>query len=598
MAYPSTTTASRHSLASLLAAAALLALLPGCHHAEPTVGPVTRAAAPSTLRFTDVTEAAGIRFQHVNGASVNKLLPETMGSGLAWIDYDSDGFPDLFLVNSRPWTPAERAAAHLPPESANGAAPTCRLYHNNRNGTFTDVTRQAHLDVPMYGMGVCVGDFDNDGHADLYITGLGRNFLFHNNGNGTFSDSTNRAGLRDAGWSTSAAWVDYDRDGKLDLVVAHYVKWTPATDIPFLKNGHRTYGTPQQYSGEPLTLYHNLGNGRFAEVSQRAGLRVGTDGRKLQGKSLGICICDYDGDGWPDIAVANDTEPNYLLHNEKNGTFKEMGVDQGMAYNDSGAARGAMGIDSSDYDHSGRESLLIGNFSNQMLALYHNQGAIFRDVAPQSGVGPPSLLSLSFGLFFCDLDNDGWPDIFVANGHIDDDVQEDQKEVAYAEQPMLFRNLGDGRFQNVAAVAGAPLSSKYVARGSAYADFNLDGYCDIAFTTSGGPAHLLRNGGGPNHSLRLELEGTRSNRSAIGAKLTATADGRKQTYMVHSGSSYCSQSELPIIVGLGSGASASVTIEWPSGAKTELPGLQAGQIYTVVEGAAAPVARPFGQPRK
>ena len=588
----------------LLASALLTILLTGCHPDKPPVAVIAavKATTPS-VTFTDATKAAGIDFRHVSGATKSRLLPETMGSGLAWIDYDGDGFPDLFLVNSRPWTQAECIAAKIPYMASTGPMPTCKLFHNNGNGTFTDVTKQAHLDVAMYGMGVCVGDYDNSGHPSLYVTGMGRNYLFRNNGDGTFKEVTEQAGLKDSGWSTSAAWVDYDKDGKLDLVVCHYVQWSPATDIAFMKNGHRTYGTPNQYSGQPLTLYHNDGAGHFTEVAEKAGLRTGPapEKRKLQGKSLGVAICDYDGDGWPDIAIANDTEPNYLFHNEHDGTFKEAGVEQGMAYNDSGAARGAMGIAACDYDHTGRESLIIGNFSNQMIALYHNQGSIFRDTAAQSGVGPPSLLSLSFGLFFCDLDNDGWQDIFVANGHIDDDVQEDQKEVTYAESPLVYRNLGNGSFTSVGDKLGVVMQAKYVARGCAYADYLLNGFPDIALSTSNGPAYLFRNSAdNGNHALRLELEGTQSNRSAIGAVVTVKAGAQTLTYNVRSGSSYCSQSELPITVGLGSAAKAdSVTIVWPSGGQQVLNSLAAGQIYHILESSKGmPLQRPFGQPYK
>jgi len=596
---------TRNSIEVLLASGFLATFLTGCPEPTKPVVPTKVAAVSATtpnVTFTDATKTAGIDFKHVNGSSPKKLLAETMGSGLAWIDYDGDGFQDLFLVNSRPWTKAECDAAKIPYVAPSGPPPTCKLYHNNGNGTFTDVTKQAHLDVTMYGMGVCVGDYDNSGHPSLYVTGLDRNYLFHNNGDGTFKDVTDASGLKDGGWSSSAAWVDYDKDGKLDLVVCHYVKWSPGTELGASKNGHPTYDTPNRYTGEPLTLYHNKGNGSFAEVAAKAGLRMGggSENHKLQGKSLGVAICDYDGDGWPDIAIANDTEPNYLFHNEHNGTFKETGIEQGMAYNDSGAARGAMGIASCDYDHTGKESLLIGNFSNQALALYHNEGSVFRDTAPQSGVGPPSLLSLSFGLFFCDLDNDGWSDIFVANGHIDDDIQEDQKEVTYAEAPLVFRNLGNGTFASTGDKLGPPMQAKYVARGCAYADYLLNGFPDIALSTSNGPAYLFQNSGkNGNNSLRLELEGAISNRSAIGAKVTIKAGALTQTYNVRSGDSYCSQSELPITVGLGTAAKAdSVTIEWPSGTKTALDALDAGQIYHVVENSKDPLKRPFGQPYK
>lgn len=509
-----------------------------------------------------------------------------MGSGVAWIDYDGDGYPDLFFVNSRHWNTQERRQGKLPPLEPLPSEPpaSCALYHNNHDGTFTDVTHQAGLDMPVFGMGVCVGDYDNDGHPDLYVTGLGRNYLFHNNGNGTFSEVAVNAGVQDGGWSASAAWVDVDRDGRLDLVVCHYVRWSPEKDIAFPRYGHRTYGTPGQYVGEPLALYHNDGNGHFHNIARQAGLLNRADGNPAQGKSLGVAVLDYDNDGWPDLAIANDTEPNYLFHNNGKGKFIEQGAVMGVAFPDNGTARGGMGIDASDYDRSGHESLVIGNFSNQMLALYHNEGETFRDVASATGVGQASLLSLSFGCLFFDYDNDGWPDLFIANGHVDDEVQEVQKEVEYAQRPLLFHNQRNGKFVSVGSQTGSDLMRKFVARGVACADYDLRGILDIALTTNNGPAVLLRNSGNNNHSLRLELEGTRSNRSAIGAVVEAAVEGGKQTYRVRSGSSYCSQSELPITVGMGKALHSDIAIRWPSGTVTALTGLKAGENYHVVEG--------------
>lgn len=576
-----------------------VALLAGCGGNKPpesaTPKPVETTA--SGVAFEDVTKSAGVNFKHVSGAAGQKWLPETMGSGLAWIDYDNDGFPDLFLVNAREWTAEEKSKAKeisvKPPKGA-----TCKLYHNERNGTFKDVTEQAGLGVTMYGFGVCVGDFDNDGNADLYITGLGRNYLFQNNGQGGFREVANAAGVQDGGWSTSCAWLDYDKDGKLDLIVAHYAQWTPAADIPFPRNGHLTYGTPAPYNGAPLRLYHNEGGGKFKDVSEQAGIRKNAEGRALQGKSLGLAVMDFDGDGYPDIAIANDTEPNYLLHNQKNGTFKDIGVETTMAIGDTGVARGAMGIDACDYDNKGRESLIIGNFSNQGLNLYHNEGAAFRDVNGQTGILKATLLSLTFGCFFLDFDNDGWRDIFIANGHVDDDIQEVQKTVEYAEKPHLFLNKGDGNFTEVTDAAGAAMAQKYVARGAAYADYELKGLPGVAMSVNNGAAHLFRNATKTaNKALRLELEGVKSNRSAIGAYVHVKAGDKTQTYSVRSGSSYCSQSELPLTIGVGQLAKVSATVTWPSGEKTELTDLEAGQIYHVVEGTGIKSKRSFGQPR-
>lgn len=583
----------------------VVSVLTGCRpapeHTEAPASAIAVAAQETPVVFTDVTEAAGIRFQHVHGGFGKKWLPETMGSGLAWIDYDGDGYQDLFVVNSREWTPAERKGADRVETDNLPATVTSKLYRNLGNGRFRDVTAGSGLDVPMYGMGACVGDYDNDGRPDLYVTALGRNYLFRNvtekGERPLFQEIAEQAGVRDRGWSTSAAWVDYDRDGRLDLVVGHYVKWTPATDIPFPRQGRPTYGTPQQYVGEPLRLYHNEGGGRFADVSRKAGMLTDAEGRTLQGKTLGITICDYDNDGWPDIAVANDTEPNYLFRNQGDGTFKEEGIMVGIGLPDNGVARGAMGIDACDYDRKGREGLMIGNFSKQGLSLYRNEGAIFRDVAPDSGVFQPSLLSLTFGCFFLDVDNDGWRDMFVANGHVDDRVQEIEQQVEYAQKPHLFRNLGNGRFVDIVDRAGDALKRKYVARGAAYADYDLIGAPAIAISTSNGPVHLFRNEGtGSNRSLRLELEGTKSNRSAIGAAITVQQGEAKQLYHVRSGSSYLSQSELPVTVGLGTAPQADqITIRWPSGETTVLNAVAAGRIYRVVEGKGIVSERPFKQ---
>jgi hypothetical protein len=588
----------RRSNRAVLAGGILLSLhaCGGKPKDETVKQPVTQKVE-SSIAFEDTTAKAGINFKHVNGAFGKKWLPETMGSGLAWIDYDGDGFQDLFLVNGREWTAEEKALAKQVSINAPGGSATCKLYKNNGNGTFTDVTSQTKLGISLYGMGVAVGDYDNDGHTDLYVTGLGRNYLFHNNGDGTFKEVATEAGVKDGGWSTSTAWFDYDKDGKLDLIVAHYVIWSPATDIPFPRNGHPTYGTPGQYVGEPLRLYHNEGNGKFTDVSEKAGIRKNSEGRNLQGKSLGLAMCDYDKDGYPDVVIANDTELNYLLHNQKNGTFKEIGVETSMAAPDNGVPRGAMGIDACDYDNKGRESLVMGNFSNQGLTLYHNEGAVFRDVAAQSGLLQPTLLSLTFGCFFLDMDNDGWRDIFIANGHVDDDIQEVQKTVEYAEKPHLFRNTGSSNFQEVTAGAGSSMNSKYVSRGAAYADFELTGKPGIAMTTNNGQAFLFRNTTkNGNQALRLELEGTKSNRSAIGAYVQVEAGGVTQTYMVRSGSSYCSQSELPLTIGIGTQKTANITIVWPSGEKSTQAGMAVGQIYHIVEGKGIADQRPFGQP--
>ena len=444
------------------------------------------------IQFRDITAQAGIHFIHNNGAFGKKWLPETMGPGCAFIDYDNDGYPDILIVNGEDWPGHQRAVS------------TLKLYHNNRDGTFTDVTRKAGLSVPMFGLGVAIGDYDNDGYDDVFISALGQSRLFHNNGNGTFTDVTKTAGLWGPNeFSTSAAWVDYDRDGKLDLIVANYVQWSPQTDIYCTLDGvHKSYCTPESYKGASARLWRNLGNGKFEDATQKAGLSDPTS------KSLGVAILDYNGDGWPDILLANDTQPNKLYLNKKDGGFEERGVAAGIAFSEDGIARAGMGVDAADYDRSGHPSIIITNFANQMLSLYHNEGnGLFVDEAPRSEVGRATLVTLGFGCFFFDYDNDGWPDIFVADGHIENEIERVQKRVAYAEPPHLFRNLGGGKFREVTQQMGAAFASPKVARGAAYADIDNDGALDILLTTNGGRVWLFRNEGGANHSLRVKLVG-------------------------------------------------------------------------------------------
>ncbi len=580
----------------------LLLIAPGLVGCRAKSAAPTTAIAPavSPVQFTDITQAAGIHFVHDNGAVGGKWLPETMGSGCAFLDYDNDGHPDIFLVNSRDWTPDELRRGKLSQTSRPARPATSALYHNRGDGTFEDVTRQAKLAIPAFGQGVCVGDFDNDGYQDIYLTALGANHLFRNNGNGTFTDVAARAGVQDRGWSTSAAFVDYDRDGKLDLFVCHYVQWTPETDIHCSLDGqHKSYCRPEAYPGETSRLFHNSGNGKFTDVTAKAGLAKDEQGRLLQGKSLGVALCDYNGDGWVDIAVANDTEPNYLFRNNKDGTFSEQGTPAGVALSDNGVARGAMGIDTADYDHTGRDSLIIGNFSNQMLALYDNAGnGLFIDKAPATDVGRASLLSLAFGCFFFDMDNDGWPDIFTANGHVEDDINRVQKDVQYAQRPLLFRNLGGGQFQELGLKAGPALARAIVARGAAHADIDGDGDSDLLVTTNGGPAYLLRNDGGNKlPSVRITLAGTKSNRSAIGARVIARAGDVTLRRTVQSGTSYCSQPELPITLGLGGQPEiTTLQVDWPSGGTTKLERVKAGQKITVREGAGIVTTAPLGLP--
>jgi hypothetical protein len=537
--------------------------------------PVEALAEPSQpppgFRLVDVTAASGLAFEHHNGGFGGKFLPETLGSGCAFLDYDGDGWQDILLVSGMDWPGHRRQRS------------TLRLYRNNRNGTFADVTRSAGLDVELYGMGVAVGDFDNDGFPDVLITCVGQNRLFHNTGKRTFVDVTRSSGLGGrAAFSTSALWFDFDRDGLLDLFVCNYVKWSADHDVFCSVDGRqKSYCTPEAYHGETCWLFHNRGNGTFEDVTATSGIF------DMSSKSLGVTMLDDDQDGWPDLFVANDTQPNKLYRNQRNGTFRDVAVEAGLAFSTDGKARAGMGVDAGDVDGSGRSTLAITNFDNEMIGLYRPVGrGLYQDVAMPSGIGAASRSTLGFGCAFVDIDLDGSLDLVVANGHIDETVRRIRGNVGYAQPPHLFLNQGNGVFRDRAAAAGGDFAKPKVGRGLAVGDFDRDGDLDVLMTTNNGPAYLFRNDQlVGNRSLRFRLIGTRSNRDAIGATVRIFHGSSSQSWLVKSGSSYLSQSELPVTFGVGKRDRIDrVVITWPSGRTEEFKNLATGRTFDCLEG--------------
>jgi len=528
------------------------------------------AASNPGFGLTDVTSAAGIQFKHNSGAYGGKFLPETLGSGCAFLDYDGDGWQDILLINGMDWPGHRRQRS------------TMKLYRNNRDGTFADVTRAAGLDIEMYGMGVAVGDYNNDGYPDILVTCVGQNRLFKNTGHGKFVDVTESSGLgKRSGFSTSALWFDFDRDGHLDLFVCNYVKWSPETDVFCSVDGkHKAYCTPEAYRGDTCWLFRNRGNGTFEDVTASSGIF------DTSSKSLGVAMFDYDRDGWPDLLVANDTQPNKLYKNLRNGKFRDVALDAGLAFSAEGKARAGMGVDVADFENSGQMGVAITNFDNEMIGFYRQQSAgNFVDVAAGNGIGKVSRNTLGFGCIFADMELDGALDLVAVNGHIDETVR-NVRNVGYAQAPELFMNQGRGTFMDVAADVGGGFAKPKVGRGLAYGDFDRDGDVDVLMTTNNGPAYLFRNDQtAGNKSVRFKLTGTKSNRDAIGAVVRVFYNGVSQMRMVKSGSSYLSQSELPVTFGLGKHDLVDrVAIEWPSGRTEEFKKVAAGKEFECVEG--------------
>ena len=551
----------------------LLATIPAVKRLAGTLP--TQATPPL---FEDVTARSGIRFKHAASRTSQKYLPESMGAGVAMFDYDNDGWLDLFFVNG----------ARIPDPMPRGASPDKsdprfwnRLYRNNHDGTFRDVTEAAGLEGRLYGMGVATGDYDNDGNVDLLVTNLGGNILYHNNGDGTFTDVTAKAGVGGSGWCTGACFVDYDRDGRLDLIVTRYLEWDFSSNV-FCgehKPGYRAYCHPDQFNAISYLVFHNNGDGTFTDVSKKCGL-AGSPG-----KALGVAINDFDADGWPDVFVANDSVAEQLFHNNHDGTFSEVALLAGLAYDQNGRAFAGMGADFGDYQNNGWPAVFVNALANQQYKLFRNDKGKFEDVTDAIGLGALTISHSGWGAKWIDFDNDGWLDLFVAQGHVMDNIELTEPRLHYREPALLLKNEQNG-FRNVSAQGGPALMVPMAARGAAFGDLDNDGFVDVAINSNDSSALILRNSGkSGNHWLTLQLIGSASNRDAIGSKIRLIADrALQQTAFVSTAGSYISASDKRAHFGLGSSNKVQlIEITWPSGIMQRLESVAADQILTVRE---------------